>query len=83
MEHYFSLYDISDELAKLQYGVLHVDQKCWKWWQWRKKFHQGYVAWTQSFAKIYECFDTDTNHLGCLTNFKKYGTMEDFITSFE
>jgi hypothetical protein len=27
MEHYFSLYDITDELAKLQYGVLHLDQE--------------------------------------------------------
>jgi hypothetical protein len=25
MEHYFSLYDITDDLAKLQYGVLHLD----------------------------------------------------------
>jgi hypothetical protein len=28
MEHYFSLYGITDELAKLQYGVLHLDQEC-------------------------------------------------------
>ena len=25
MEHYFSLYDITDDLAKLRYGVLHLD----------------------------------------------------------
>jgi hypothetical protein len=29
MEHYFSLYVITDELAKLWYGVLHLDQECW------------------------------------------------------
>jgi hypothetical protein len=45
MEHYFSLYDITDELAKLWYGVLHLDQEHWKWWQWRKNVRQGYVAW--------------------------------------
>jgi hypothetical protein len=27
MEHYFSLYKITDELAKLRYGVLHLDQE--------------------------------------------------------
>jgi hypothetical protein len=27
MEHYFSLYNITDELAKLRYGVLHLDQE--------------------------------------------------------
>jgi hypothetical protein len=29
MEHYFSLYDITYDLAKLQYGVLHLDQERW------------------------------------------------------
>jgi hypothetical protein len=33
MEHYFSLYGIMDELAKLRYGFLHLDQECWQWWQ--------------------------------------------------
>jgi hypothetical protein len=32
MEHYFSLYDITHELAKLRYGVLHLDLKRWQWW---------------------------------------------------
>ena len=36
MEHYFSLYDITDELAKLGCGVLHLDQERCQWWQWRK-----------------------------------------------
>jgi hypothetical protein len=45
MEHYFSLYDITNELNKLQYGVLHLDEYCWKWWKWRKNDRQGYVAW--------------------------------------
>jgi hypothetical protein len=46
MEHYFSLYDITDDLAKLRYGVLHLDQERWQWWQWRKTSRQGYIAWT-------------------------------------
>jgi hypothetical protein len=46
MEHYFSLYNIIDDLAKLRYGVLHLDQERWQWWQWRKTFRQGYIAWT-------------------------------------
>jgi hypothetical protein len=29
MEHYFSLYGITDDLAKLRYGVLHLDQEHW------------------------------------------------------
>jgi hypothetical protein len=28
MEHYFSLYDITDDLAKLLYSFLHLDQEC-------------------------------------------------------
>jgi hypothetical protein len=33
MEHYFSLYGITDDLTKLWYGVLHLDQERWQWWQ--------------------------------------------------
>jgi hypothetical protein len=66
MEHYFSLYDINDELAKLRYGVLHLDKERWQWWQWRKNVCEGYVAWAQFVADIYELFDTDTNYLGHL-----------------
>jgi hypothetical protein len=51
------------ELAKLRYGVLHLDQERWQLWQWRKNARQGYVAWTHFLAEIYERFDTDTNHL--------------------
>jgi hypothetical protein len=83
MEHYFSLYGITDELAKLWYGFLHIDKECWQWWQWRKNSLQGYVAWTHFVVDIYECFGTDTNHLGHLTKLKQSGTMEDFIGSFE
>jgi hypothetical protein len=74
MEHYFYLYGITDELAKLRYGVLHLDQERWQWWQWRNFFCQGYVAWTHFVAKLYECVDTDTNHLGLLTKLKQSGT---------
>jgi hypothetical protein len=83
MEHYFYLYGIMDELAKLRYGVLHRDQECWQWWQWRKNSCQGYVAWTHFLTELYEHFDTDTNHLGRLTKLKQSGTVEDFIASFE
>jgi hypothetical protein len=83
MEHYFSLYDITDDLAKLQYGVLHLDQERWQWWQWKKTSCQGYIAWTHFVADLYELFDTDTNHLGRLTKLKQYETVEDFIDSFE
>jgi hypothetical protein len=83
MEHYFSLYGITDELAKLRYGVLHLDQERWRWWQWRKNAHQGYVAWTHFVVDLYQCFDTNTNHLGCLTKLKQSGIVEDFIVAFE
>jgi hypothetical protein len=33
--------------------------------------------------KLYERFDTDTNHLNHLTKLKQSGTVEDFIVSFE
>jgi hypothetical protein len=67
MEQYFSLYNITDDLAKLWYGVLHLDQERW---QWRKNSCQGYIAWTQFVAELYERFDTDTNHLGRLKKMK-------------
>jgi hypothetical protein len=83
MEHYFSLYNITDELSKLRYGVLHLDLECWQWWQWRKNDRQGNLAWTQFVAELYECFDIDTHHLGRLKKLKQSGTVEDFIVSFE
>jgi hypothetical protein len=83
MEHYFSLYGITDDLAKLRYGVLHLDQERWQWWKWRKTSCQGYIAWTQFVTELYERFDTDTNHLGHLTKLKQSGTVEDFIATFE
>ena len=54
MEHYFSLYDITNDLAKLRYGVLHLDQEHWQWWKWRKTSRQGYIAWTQFVTELYE-----------------------------
>jgi hypothetical protein len=83
MEHYLSLYNIIDDLDKLRYGVLHLDQERWQWWQWRKTSRQGYIAWTQFVAELYERFDTDTNHLGRLTKLKQSGIVEDFIAAFE
>jgi hypothetical protein len=44
---------------------------------------EGYVDWTHFVEDLYEHFDTDTNHLGCLTKLKQYGIMEDFIVAFE
>jgi hypothetical protein len=83
MEHYFSLHGITDDLAKLRYGILHLDLERWKWWQWCKKARQGYVAWTQFVAELYDRFDSDTHHLGRLTKLKQSGTVEDFIATFE
>jgi hypothetical protein len=83
MEHYFSLYDIIDDLAKLWYGVLHLDQECWQWWQWRKTSCQGYISWTPFVVDLYKRFETDTNHLGRLTKLKQLGIVEDFIAAFE
>ena len=83
MEHYFSLHDITDDLAKIRYDVLHLDPERWKWWQWWKKAHQGYVSWTQFVAELYDFFDSDTHHLGCLTKLKQYGIVDDFISAFE
>jgi len=34
-------------------------------------------------AKIYERFDTETNHLVHLIKLKQLGTVEDFIAAFE
>jgi hypothetical protein len=48
-----------------------------------KKGTQGYVAWTQFVAELYDRFDSNTHHLGCLTKLKQSGTVEDFIASFE
>jgi hypothetical protein len=83
MEHYFSLHGITDDLAKLRYGVLHLDLERWQWWQWRKKARQGYLAWTQFVAELYDRFDSDTHHLGRLTKLKQFGIVEDFIAAFE
>ena len=33
MEHYFSLYDITNDFTKIWYGVFHLDQERWQWWQ--------------------------------------------------
>jgi hypothetical protein len=83
MEHYFSLYGIIDDLDKLWYGVLHLDQECWQWWQWRKNSRQGYISWTQFVTEFYECFEMDTNHLGHFKKLKQSGTVEDFIAAFD
>jgi hypothetical protein len=83
MEHYFSLYGITDDLEKLRYGVLHLDQERWQWWQWRKTSRQGYIAWTQFVTELYEHFNMDTNHLGRLINLKQSGIVEDFRAAFE
>jgi hypothetical protein len=83
MEHYFSLHGITDDLTKLCIDVLYLDPECWKWWKWCKNSHRGYISWTQFVVDLYECFDTDTHHLGHLTKLKQSGTMEEYTTSFE
>ena len=83
MDIYFSLHGIIDELAKLRYDFLYIYPELWKWWQWRKYSHHGYISWTQFVAEFYARFDTDTHYLGRLTKLKQSGTVEDFITAFE
>jgi hypothetical protein len=46
MGHYISLHGITNDLAKLCYGFLHLDSEFLQWWQWHKRACQGYVAWT-------------------------------------
>jgi hypothetical protein len=50
MGHYFSFYDITDDLDKLCHGVLHLDQERWQWWKWTKDARQGYVSWSHFVA---------------------------------
>jgi hypothetical protein len=77
------LHVITVDLANIHYGILHLYLEGWKWSQWNKKACQWYVAWTQFVAEIYSFFDFNTNHLGCLNKLKKYGIVEDFITTFD
>jgi hypothetical protein len=84
MEHLFlSLQTLQMTWPNLRYGVLHLDQERWQWWQLRKTSCQGYIAWTQFVIELYEHFDTDINHLGHLKKLKQLGTIEDFIAAFE
>jgi hypothetical protein len=41
------------------------------------------VAWTRFVAKLYDHFETNTHHLGYLTNLKQTRQVEEFIASFE
>jgi hypothetical protein len=68
LEHYFSLYAITNDLTKLRIDVLYLDPECWKWWKWCKNSHQGYITWTQFVAYLYEHFNTDMHHLGLPTH---------------
>ena len=36
MEHYFYLHAITNDMVKLQLGVLYLDPKIWQWWEWHK-----------------------------------------------
>jgi hypothetical protein len=83
MEHYFSLHDITNELTKIHYGIRYLDPEIWKWWQWHRNAHQGYVSWSQFVEELYECFDIDTHHLRCLTKLKQSGIVEYYISTFE
>jgi hypothetical protein len=70
MEYYFSLHGIIDELTKLRYKILYLDLERWKLWQWHRNARQGYVSWSQFVVEMYECFETNTHHLGHLTKLK-------------
>jgi hypothetical protein len=41
------------------------------------------VVLTQFVVDIYERIDTNTNNLGRLKKLKQFGTVEDFIATFE
>jgi hypothetical protein len=82
MEHYLSLHDITDELAKLWYGVLHLDLNVGNGGN-GEKCPPRVCGLDTICCRIYERFDTDTHHLGRLTKLKQYGIVEDFIASFE
>jgi hypothetical protein len=47
-----------------------------------KKCTPRVFSWTQVVAKLYDCFDYDIHHLGCLTKLKQSGIVEDFIAAF-
>jgi hypothetical protein len=66
MEHYFSLHGITDDLAKLHYGILHMDLEHYKWWQWLQKPRQGYY-----FIVAFEHLD-----------FKMEGMLDAFFREF-
>jgi hypothetical protein len=83
MECYFSLHGITDDLMKLRAGALYLDPEHWKWWQWHKNSHGGYIAWTQFVVDLYECFEPDTHYLGCWTKLKQFGIVEEYIVAFE
>jgi hypothetical protein len=83
MEHYFSLHGITDDLAKLHYGVLYLDLNVGNGGNGVKIHAKGMLLGHSLLSNIYECFDTDTHHLGHLTKLKQSGIVEDFITTFE
>jgi hypothetical protein len=74
------LHGITDDLMKRCVNVLYLDLE---WWQWCKNSHRGYIAWTQFFIDIYEFFEPNTHHLGCLTKLKQSGIVEDYISAFK
>jgi hypothetical protein len=48
-----------------------------------KKFPPRVCGLDTICCRNYEHFDTDTHHLGRLTNLKQSGTVEEFIVVFE
>jgi hypothetical protein len=65
-----SFHEMIDDLASLRYGVLYLDQERWKWWQCKKKAHQGYFSSTHFLTELYDRFDSKNHHLGRLTKLK-------------
>ena len=83
MEHYFSLHNITDDMAKLRVAVLYLDFERWQWWQWYKKAYGGYIAWTQFAKAVTTHFDRESHFLGRLTKLRQADTVDEFIASFE
>jgi hypothetical protein len=64
-------------------GVLHLSLERWKWGQWHKNSHRGYISWTQFVTNLYGCFELNTHDLGHLTKLKQFGINKDLILAFE
>ena len=64
MGHYFSLHNITDDMAKLRVAILYLDYERWEWWQWYKKAYGGCIAWTPFSKVVTTHFDKESHFWG-------------------